>query len=89
MNNLKQKSINGFSWTILRLFTIQLSGFIVQLILARVLLPEIFGLVAMMQLFISLGQTLLDGGMTSSLIRSKDVDNNDYSTVFYLNILFR
>lgn len=88
MNNLKQKSLSGISWTLLRLFTVQLSGFIVQLILARILLPEIFGLIAMMQLFISLGQTLLDSGMTSSLIRSKDVDDNDYSTVFYLNIIF-
>ena len=87
MNNLRQKSLSGFSWSFLRLFTVQMTGFIVQLILARVLLPEVFGLIAMLQLFISLGQTLMDSGMTSSLIRTKDADQSDFSTVFYLNLL--
>lgn len=86
MNSLRQKSLSGFSWSFVRLFTVQVTGFIVQLILARVLLPEVFGLIAMLQLFIALGQTLMDGGMTSSLIRTKDVDQRDYSTVFFLNL---
>lgn len=64
----------------------QLSSFVIQLFLARVLLPEAFGMIAMLQIFVSIGQTLMDGGMTSSLIRTPNPDQKDYSTVFFLNV---
>lgn len=48
-------------------------------------MPEDFGLIAMLTIFISIGQMLMDGGMTSSLIRSKRPDHLDYSTVFVTN----
>src|SRR5690606_41515135 len=67
-------------------FSIQLINFGVQIILARLLMPEEFGLIAMLAVFIALGQTLMDGGMTTSLIRTKKVDKLDYSTVFVSNI---
>src|SRR5690606_26433409 len=50
-------------------------------------MPEMFGLIAMLSVFISIGQTLMDSGMTSSLIRSKNPDQLDYSTVFVTNFI--
>src|SRR5690606_30858750 len=50
-------------------------------------MPQDFGLVAMIMVFISIGQTLMDGGMTSSLIRMKRPDQLDYSTVFVANFI--
>src|SRR5690606_8563431 len=67
-------------------FAVQLINLLVQIILARLLLPEAFGLIAMLQIFASMGQTLTDGGMCTSLIRTKHAGQKDYSTVFYMNI---
>src|SRR5690606_38616887 len=57
------------------------------IILARLLGPEEFGLVAMVYVFIAVGSSLMDSGLTSSLIRSVDVNQNDYSTVFFFNLI--
>ncbi|MCO5723330.1 lipopolysaccharide biosynthesis protein [Robiginitalea marina] len=85
--SLKDKTINGVFWALSQQFSIQLINFIVQIVLARLLLPEHFGLIAMIQIFITMGQALMDSGMSSSLIRNKQADQEDYSTVFYMNIL--
>jgi len=76
----------GVAWTFLQQFSVQIINFVVQIILARLLLPEDFGLVAMIAIFISVGQMLSDSGMTSSLIRSKQNTEEDYGTVFITNL---
>lgn len=85
--SIKRAALSGMIWTFSQQISVQLINFIVQIILARILLPEIFGLIAMLSIFIAVGQTLMDSGMTSSLIRSKEIDQIDYSTVFFTNIL--
>lgn len=85
--SLKKQAISGVFWTFSQQFSVQLINFGVQIILARLLMPEMFGLIAMLSVFISIGQTLMDGGMTSSLIRTKTPDQIDYSTVFVTNLL--
>lgn len=85
--SLKSQAISGVFWTFSQQFSVQLINFGVQIILARLLMPEMFGLIAMLSVFISIGQTLMDGGMTSSLIRTKKPDQVDYSTVFVTNLL--
>jgi len=73
-------------WTYAQQFGNQLIGFIVSLILARILMPEEFGLIGMIAVFVAVGNTLLHGGLTKSLIRREDLDAQDYSTVFYFNL---
>lgn len=58
----------------------------VSLVLARLLLPEEFGLIGMIAVFISIGTVLVDSGLSQSLIRSKELDQEDFSTVFYYNL---
>lgn len=84
--SLKQKALGGIAWTFAQQFGVQLINLVVQVILARILLPEVFGLIAMIQIFLAIGQTLMDAGMTSSLIRTEHPDDDDYSTVFWMNI---
>lgn len=84
--SLRSKTISGVIWTTLQRFSVQFINLFVQIILARLLMPEDFGLIAMIQIVITLGQTLMDSGMTSSLIRTKNPDIIDYSTVFYTNL---
>lgn len=84
--SLKAKTVSGVFWTILQRFSVQFINLFVQIILARLLMPEDFGLIAMIQIIITLGQTLIDSGMTSSLIRTQAPDERDYSTVFFTNL---
>lgn len=86
-NSLKSQAVSGVIWTFAQQFSVQIINFIVQIILARLLMPEMFGLIAMLSVFISIGQTLMDSGMTSSLIRTKDPTQLDYSTVFLTNMI--
>lgn len=85
--SLKKQAIKGVFWTFTQQFSTQAISFIVKVILARLLLPEEFGLIAMLSIFMSVGTTLIDGGMASSLIRTKKPDSLDYSTVFYTNLM--
>ena len=62
--------------------------FVINIVLARLLVPEDFGLVGMIMIFIAVSQTLIDGGFASALIQKVDASQTDYSTIFYWNILF-
>ena len=87
MSSIKKQAVSGVIWTFLQQFSVQIINFGVQIILARLLMPEDFGLIAMITVFISIGQTLMDSGMTSSIIRMKRPDQLDYSTVFVTNFI--
>ena len=62
-------------------------GFVVSVVLARRLLPEEFGVIAIMMVFITLSQVFIDSGFSTALIQKKDIDDSDCSSVFYINIL--
>lgn len=85
--SLKKQALSGIAWTFAQQTGVQLINFGVQIVLARLLMPEMFGLIAMINVFIAIGQLLMDGGMTTSLIRTGNPDHLDYSTVFSTNIL--
>ncbi len=57
------------------------------IILARILGPKEFGILGMIMLFVTIGNTLIDSGMSTSLLRSNEVNESDYATVFISNIL--
>lgn len=85
--SLRKKTVTGLLWTFGQQFSVQLITFVTSIILARVLAPAEFGLIAMISLFMSLGHALMDTGLTSSLIRTQDADHKDYSTVFFINLV--
>ncbi len=85
--SLKEKGIQGVIWTFGQQFGIQVIQFIVQIILARVLMPEEFGLIGMLSIFMALGNSLVDSGMSASLIRTQDANERDFSSVFFINII--
>ncbi|MGM0933373.1 MAG: lipopolysaccharide biosynthesis protein [Bacteroidota bacterium] len=84
--SLRKQAIAGLAWTFTQQFGNQLIGFVVSMVLARILLPEEFGLIGMIAIFLAVGKSLLDAGLTQSLIRSHDLDQEDYSTVFFFNL---
>ncbi|MBC5995072.1 lipopolysaccharide biosynthesis protein [Pontibacter cellulosilyticus] len=87
MESLASKAKHSFFWTISQQFGIKLLNFVVQIILARMLMPSDFGVFALLSVFIIIGNSLVDSGLTSSLIRTTNTNQDDYSTVFYINLL--
>lgn len=85
--SLKARTLNGFFWSLSQQFGIQAISTLVTIFLARILNPEDFGLIGMLMIFMALGNSLVDAGLTSSLIRSQDADQRDFSTVFYINLI--
>lgn len=84
--SLRQKSIKGVFWVFLQQFSNQAVTFVISIFLARILLPEDFGLIGMITVFMALSQVLLNAGLTQSLIRQAKPLQIDYSTVFFFNI---
>lgn len=85
--SLKNQALSGVKWTFLQQVSVQVINFGVQIALARLLAPDMFGLIAIIIIFVNVGQKLMDGGMTSSLIRTESPTQIDYSTVYITNIL--
>jgi O-antigen/teichoic acid export membrane protein len=85
--SLKQKALSGIIWTLIQQFSTQGISFVVSIILARLLLPEQFGLIAMLGIFMGFGTILMESGLGQSLIRTTNPDSEDYSTVFYFNLI--
>lgn len=86
MDSLKKKSLHGVVWSAIERFSVQGIQFIIQLIMARLLLPSDYGLIGMLAIFMSLSQVFIDGGFSNALIQKKNRNEADYTTVFYINI---
>lgn len=85
--NLKQKTVTGMIWSSVQKFGTLLISFSTNLVLARILIPEDFGVIGMLMVFLSLADTLVNGGFASALIQKKEPTHTDYSTVFYWNLV--
>lgn len=66
--------------------TVKATGLVIGIILARLLLPEEFGQVAIIMVFINLATTMIQSGFSASLVQVKEIDDTDYSTVFYITV---
>lgn len=85
--SLKTKALSGMFWTLIQQFSTQGISFVVSVVLSRLLIPEQFGLIAMLGIFVGLGTILMESGLGQSLIRTENPDIEDYSTVFYFNLV--
>ncbi|MHA6280384.1 lipopolysaccharide biosynthesis protein [Salinimicrobium sp. CAU 1759] len=85
---LKKTATSGLLWTFLDTAMVRGIGLFTAIILARLLSPVEFGLMGMIYIFTSIATTIVDSGLTSSLIRSEEANASDYTTVFFTNITF-
>lgn len=85
-NNLKQKTISGFIYKMLERIGAQGINFVVSIVLARLLLPEEYGLIALVTVFITILDVFVTYGFGNSLIADKNSDDVDFSTCFYFGI---
>ncbi|WP_343486619.1 lipopolysaccharide biosynthesis protein [Allomuricauda sp. d1] len=84
--SLKQKTIAGVVWSLAEAFFLKGLSFLAMILLARWLGPVDFGLMGMIAVFIGIGKSLVDSGMSASLIRTKNANDSDFTTVFYMNM---
>lgn len=85
-DNLKQKTVSGFAYKMLERVGAQGVNFIVSIVLARILLPEEYGTIALVTVLITILDVFVTYGFGNSLIANKDSDDIDFSTCFYFGI---
>ena len=83
MNN---KISKGLFWSYSERILAQVVSFVVSIVLARLISPEEFGLVSLVMIFIDLCNVFVTSGLGSGLIQKKDVDEIDFSTVFWVSL---
>ena len=82
----KKKVISSLIYKFIERLSVKGLGLVISIVLARMLAPEQFGMVAIMNVFINLSQVIVEGGFTTALVQRKDVTEQDYSTVFFINM---
>lgn len=73
-------------WKLLERFGVQGIQFVLQIILARLLTPEHYGVLSIMLIFTSLANVFIQSGFNTALIQNKDVSEEDYSSVFWVTL---
>ena len=85
--SLKDRTISGVGWS----FADSILGagitFLVGIVLARLLSPDAYGLIGIITIFITVFDSIVDSGFSNALIRKIDVSDDDYNTMFLVNLL--
>lgn len=86
-DSLKSKTVSGVLWSAIERFSLQGVQFIINVLMARLLLPSDYGMIGMLAVFLQISQTFIDSGFSDALVQKKDRTETDLSTVFYFNIV--
>lgn len=86
--SLGNKATKGTIWSSVDRLSVIVLQFVVNLILARLLMPDDFGAIGLITIFIAVAQTLIDGGFGAALIQKKNPTQEDYSTILWWNMAF-
>lgn len=84
--SLRGKVLSSMVWRLLERGGMQIVNFVLQIVLARLLCPEDYGILAIITVFVTFSTTIINNGLANSLIQKKDSDELDYNTVFYTQL---
>lgn len=84
--NLKTTVLSSLFWKFMERVGVAGAMLVIQIVLARLLLPEDYGVIALIAVFIAVAQIFVESGLNTALIQKKNVDDLDYSSVFYLSL---
>lgn len=87
MESFKHKALKSFFWSFVETFGSQGIQFAIGVVMARLLLPDDYGLVGVLSVFIGISGVLIDSGFKTSIVRSDDLTDKDCSTIFYVNLV--
>lgn len=85
MSSLKDKTVKGVIWSAVDRFSAQGIQFVFSILIARLLVPEDYGVIAMLGIFLGVSNSFIDSGFGTALVRKLDRTETDFSTVFYFN----
>lgn len=83
---LRDVSVSGMIYRFSERILAQLVSTIVTIILARLLMPEDYGIISLVTIFIQLCNILVSDGLSSSLLQKKDSDTLDFSSIFWASL---
>lgn len=83
---LSARVVSGLFWKFGERALAQVISFVVSLVLARMILPEEYGVIALVTIFITFADVFATSGFSSALIQKKDADELDFSSVFYCSL---
>ena len=86
MANLKGSTIKSLFWKLFEQGGTAVVTLIVQIVLARLLAPAEFGMLAIMLVFVNVGNVIVQSGLNTAIIQSPDATEKDYSTVFWMSL---
>lgn len=86
MNDLSRKIKSGAVWSVFNRLSVQGLQFLAMLILARTLSPEDFAIMGIISFFIVISQSIMESGMAGFLLKKKEINEVDYSTLFIFNL---
>ena len=81
------RTLKGVSWSAVERFSVQIVQFVISVVLARLLMPEAYGVVALALVILNVLQTVNEMGFGTALIHKQDRDELDFSSVFILNMV--
>lgn len=84
---IRRKTTDGLIWNTTQKLMSKGLQLVFSILIARILVPEDYGLIAIANLFIALSDVLIDSGFAKALIREPEKTETDYSTVFWFNLL--
>ena len=86
MPGLREKVVKGAMWATLQSFVVQGVGFVVGMVLARLLTPSDYGTVAMLGIFFAVASSLASCGFGNALVQKKEVGELEFNSVFYVSL---
>ncbi len=85
-DSLKKKTAKGVVWSAVERFSTQGIQFLFGIVLARLLTPNDYGVIAMLTIFLAVSQTFIDSGFSNAIIRKINRTEEDMATMFFFNI---
>ena len=86
--DIKKKTISGLIWQYAEKCGAEIIQFVVSIIIARILSPEEYGIIGIVTVFITVANVFVVSGLGQALVQQKEINEDDYSTVFFYNIAF-
>ena len=87
-DNDKIRVFSGLFWKFAERSGAQIIQFIVQIVLARLLTPADYGVIGLITVFIAISSVFAQSGLGQALVQRKNIDNEEFSTVFYFSLAF-
>lgn len=83
--SLKRKFFKGIAWNLVQNVATRVLSVVFTIVLARLLMPEDYGLIGMLSIFISISEVFIQSGFSQALIQKSNCTDEDFSTAFYFN----